>query len=277
MNIPNIDFFGKLITFIGLAGCIATGFFVFREYIKIGETFQQLQQNGIIITNTTNKFKAAQSDYIIENEKIDSQKNIIISSLGNAKNDIKFLNSQLEILQQDKEANRLKFNSVIPIYNSFIDSATNNYNIQNAVFSKRMENYSLDFDTATMGLIISIFILSVGITLWIKKERFDNELIYRQNLDKPTFSQFCQSCGKTFNSLIVPSLEQDGTKNYHYCNKCYSNGTFIEPTLSLTEMKSRTKAEMESTKQSKKNIEKVLKRIEKLDRWKKDLYEGLLQ
>ncbi len=118
-----------------------------------------------------------------------------------------------------------------------------------------------------MGSVLTI----IGIKYWTIRERNEELLKYRINIDKPTYSDRCQSCGKRFNS-VVQYADDGNIKNYSFCNSCYKDGSFIEPNLTKAEMKLRTKDYLISYNVEQKEIKKIVKKIDSLDRWSYNSY-----
>lgn len=48
--------------------------------------------------------------------------------------------------------------------------------------------------------------------------------------------QMCQSCSMPLDGTNN-GTEADGSKGEKYCNKCYKNGKFIDPNMTLEQMK----------------------------------------
>lgn len=51
-----------------------------------------------------------------------------------------------------------------------------------------------------------------------------------------TKKQFCQSCGMPLDGKDN-GTEKDGSLSWKYCSLCYKDGKFINPEMSLDEMK----------------------------------------
>ncbi len=47
----------------------------------------------------------------------------------------------------------------------------------------------------------------------------------------------CQSCGLPIDGPSQCGTEEDGTRTPDYCNMCYEDGVFVEPDISMAEMK----------------------------------------
>lgn len=62
--------------------------------------------------------------------------------------------------------------------------------------------------------------------------------------------------------------EMDGTRSREYCTYCYRDGAFINPDMTLAEMKIRVKSQMEKMKMNTGIIEVTLNSLRSLKRWK---------
>ncbi len=51
------------------------------------------------------------------------------------------------------------------------------------------------------------------------------------------FYKQCQSCGMPLKDGAASGTEADGSKCLMYCNLCYANGQFIDPEMTLDQMK----------------------------------------
>jgi len=117
-------------------------------------------------------------------------------------------------------------------------------------------------------MIVVGFLLSIiGIFLWVDREDIEAQILKRQNLDKPTFSDHCQSCAKEFNSMVKYGTEKNNILNYHFCSNCFTMGEFINPHLTKTEMKEMIKNELVAKRKGKLYIKLTLKQIDKCERW----------
>lgn len=107
----------------------------------------------------------------------------------------------------------------------------------------------------------------IGLIAWSNSDDFDAQLLKRQNIDKPYISSSCQSCGKKFNSMIRYGTENNNTKNYHFCNQCYSNGEFTIPDLTKEEMKVIIRKELVAKKAKWMTIKLKLLQLNNAERW----------
>ena len=56
---------------------------------------------------------------------------------------------------------------------------------------------------------------------------------------------FCQSCGMPMSKdANGGGTEADGTKSIQYCSKCYANGAFTQPDITLEQMQEKVKGKM---------------------------------
>ncbi|KXK26861.1 MAG: putative zinc ribbon domain protein [candidate division WS6 bacterium OLB20] len=51
------------------------------------------------------------------------------------------------------------------------------------------------------------------------------------------FENQCQSCGMPLRGGAVSGTEADGSKSRMYCEMCYKDGAFIDPDMTLDEMR----------------------------------------
>jgi hypothetical protein len=62
--------------------------------------------------------------------------------------------------------------------------------------------------------------------------------------------------------------EKDGSKSFEYCSYCYQNGLFINPDMTLEEMKTLVKEQMEKMKIDAGIINLAIRSLPHLKRWK---------
>lgn len=79
---------------------------------------------------------------------------------------------------------------------------------------------------------------------------------------------FCQSCSMPLDKPELLGTEKDGSKNKEYCTYCYQNGAFTNPNMSLSEMKTLVKTQMEKMKIDTEIITMSLNSLPNLKRWK---------
>lgn len=79
---------------------------------------------------------------------------------------------------------------------------------------------------------------------------------------------YCQSCSMPLGSVEMQGTEKDGTKSNAYCKYCYQQGAFVNPNMTLEEMKTLVKAQMEKRHIDNHIIGIALNSLPHLKRWK---------
>jgi len=82
-------------------------------------------------------------------------------------------------------------------------------------------------------------------------------------------NNFCQSCSMPLDKPALIGTEKDGSKSKEYCSYCYQNGAFINPNMTLGEMKTLVKTQMEKMKIDSGAINTAVSMLPNLKRWKK--------
>jgi len=272
MSIPNIDFFGKLLTFLGLAVIILSAYYLFGEYTKLRDSNLRYYKASFLSSEQVKKLGELHTDHKNQLRLLLEKNDTIINDLKKDPNNYPLIKNQLKSTENEMRLINLEFDRNFEKEKGLFDSLINisateeNFNsLQNSVYSQ--ENKKTLFWIA-VGFVI--FVLGIG--MWIKKEEQESEILIRQNLDKPTYSRICQSCGRKFDSLIIHGTESNGTPNYHFCKTCYTNGSFIEPGLTLEQLTVKTQNEMLTAKIKRSTINRVIKVLATLDRWKANHY-----
>ncbi len=78
----------------------------------------------------------------------------------------------------------------------------------------------------------------------------------------------CQSCGIPLDNDAIKGTEKNGLKNQEYCKFCYDQGGFINPNLTIDEMKERVENQMKKLKLSDEVIQEAISVLPPLNRWK---------
>jgi len=78
----------------------------------------------------------------------------------------------------------------------------------------------------------------------------------------------CQSCGMPLDDQEMLGTEQDGSQSEEYCLNCYVEGSFRDADMTLDEMREIVIAEMEKMQESPDKIDKAIKNLDDLKRWK---------
>ena len=79
---------------------------------------------------------------------------------------------------------------------------------------------------------------------------------------------FCQSCGMPLDSHELLGTEKYGSLSLDYCKYCYQNGEFVNPNMTIGEMKSIVTQEMAKRNLPPELTEKALDVLPYLKRWK---------
>ena len=78
---------------------------------------------------------------------------------------------------------------------------------------------------------------------------------------------YCQSCSMPLNKPELLGTEKDGSKSKEYCTYCYQNGSFVNPNMTLEEMKTLVKTQMEKRKIDSSIINMAVSSLPNLKRW----------
>ena len=78
----------------------------------------------------------------------------------------------------------------------------------------------------------------------------------------------CQSCSMPLDNPALLGTEKDGSKSKEYCSYCYQKGQFVNPGMTLNEMKTLVKVQMEKMKIELSVISMAVKVLPELKRWK---------
>jgi len=79
---------------------------------------------------------------------------------------------------------------------------------------------------------------------------------------------FCQSCGMPIDHFSLRGTEADGAMSAEYCTYCYQQGQFINPEMTLDEMKSFVKNIMEEKRISPFIAKQAVDALPGLKRWR---------
>lgn len=78
---------------------------------------------------------------------------------------------------------------------------------------------------------------------------------------------FCQSCGMPLDKTEVLGSESDGSKSVKYCRFCYVSGKFVNPDMTLDEMKVLVRTKLEEIHMPESMIQQALITLPMLGRW----------
>lgn len=81
-------------------------------------------------------------------------------------------------------------------------------------------------------------------------------------------NNFCQSCTMPIDNIADRGTEKDGSKSAIYCKYCYQEGNFINPDLTLEEMKKIVVTQMHKLNLPDNIIQQSLDSLPNLKRWR---------
>ena len=79
---------------------------------------------------------------------------------------------------------------------------------------------------------------------------------------------FCQSCTMPIDNIADRGTEKDAGKSDEYCRYCYQNGALVNSKMTFEEMKSRVITQMKKMNLSPAIIDKSVKNLPYLKRWR---------
>ncbi len=272
MVLPNIDFFGKLITFIGLTIMTLCGLYIYNEYNINKQADHGFREQEINLSHKTRQIATSLKISEISYGEIWKQDSILYAAIKKEGMNRTLLDKFNEIDKQLKSLDKtyIRDNALI---SSEMDSLKLIETLNKAIKNEKDALYSDKVYSCACLFSIGFLITILGLFMWEQKELNERIIAIRQNLDKPTYSIRCQSCSKLFNSFIIYGTESNGNKNYHYCIHCYKNGLFEQPEITISEMRGIISQNLSMHGDDDKAIKKAQKRLLSLDRWKTNNYE----
>jgi sulfatase maturation enzyme AslB (radical SAM superfamily) len=79
--------------------------------------------------------------------------------------------------------------------------------------------------------------------------------------------KICQSCTMPIDNIENRGTEKDGSKSNLYCKYCYQNGDFINPDMTLEQMKNIVLPQMHKMNLPENIIQQSLGNLPHLKRW----------
>lgn len=79
---------------------------------------------------------------------------------------------------------------------------------------------------------------------------------------------FCQSCSMPIDNIEMRGTEKNGSKSEEYCKYCYTNGAFVNPNMTMEEMKTIVRTQLAQRNGSAGMIQNALNVLPELKRWK---------
>lgn len=225
------------------------------------------------IQENTNKYHLGVGDY---KRKISSIQLISDSKISQLKADVEQEEKQIALLKStlhsdtkgqfdmkefEKKINvdRSKSKTTIDSLNSLgqkMDSEAGNEkdNLENLDWTIwRMRNYE----------IISYILIGVGLIGWLFVQRHQDKIFQAQYVEALKDNVPCQSCG------MLLKFDKSYKIGNRYCSHCYTGQDFVNPTLTLKELKEEIRVKMKSQGISKIDIWLYLKKLDTLTRWEK--------
>ena len=86
---------------------------------------------------------------------------------------------------------------------------------------------------------------------------------------------FCQSCTMPIDHVENRGTEKDGSKSQLYCKYCYQHGEFVNPQMTLNEMRNIVRTQMQKLKISDTVTQQSLDMLPHLKRWRKPIAEHI--
>ncbi|UPK67249.1 zinc ribbon domain-containing protein [Chitinophaga filiformis] len=81
-------------------------------------------------------------------------------------------------------------------------------------------------------------------------------------------TNFCQSCSMPIDDPAMAGTEKNGAPSKEYCKYCYQQGAFTTPNMTLDEMRTVVKTEMEKRHIGQEIINLAVNTLPNLKRWR---------
>jgi Putative zinc ribbon domain len=86
---------------------------------------------------------------------------------------------------------------------------------------------------------------------------------------------FCESCTMPIDNIEDRGTENDGARSELYCKYCYQDGQFINPHMTLQQMKDLVIMEMRKLSLPENIIQQTLTKLPYLKRWQRPVPEHI--
>ncbi len=266
---PPTDNLYKFISIFGLIISIASFIYVETKSIEIANE-----------TYNANKLKFETQ---VEKQKIESfrneiEKNILdYYSVANIKAK-PIINDSIIVWTKTLTGDENLVSQSSNISKQFVE-----YELKKAEFAKKENEYDTIekvnelniseqeklFEWLDILLPIGILLTFVGFLLWYFKSQKLQDYILQEQYMALKKTTFCQSCGiKLERDAKYITLTEDQKKTTEYCSACYIDGEFVEPNLTLEQMKTKISKRAKELGYSKLAIYFYLKQINELGRWR---------
>ena len=161
---------------------------------------------------------------------------------------------------------------ILPLYLDYRSSETKD-KVQKLTFKSAAEsqqrNINILSGKITFYGIMTIMILYIFLSsiASIRKKEQELEHLEKYNIrEKGKLTEYCQSCGRNFDSMVNVSKNLDETYNYSFCSECFSKGMFIKNYDDVVELVISNETIAENEKQI------HIDGLKKLDRWNNNRY-----
>src|SRR5215831_381760 len=145
MSIPNIDFLAKLLTFLGLAISIGSGYYTLGEYNKLKEDEAQMERQSVISQKTGANLMKLVSERFKSADSLVKQKTSILNDILAGTKKLNEMKPELNKL--DSEINRAdsEFNYAFATKKQF-DSLATELDISTELHKRKENIFKRDFN-----------------------------------------------------------------------------------------------------------------------------------
>jgi hypothetical protein len=166
----------------------------------------------------------------------------------------KYLSFEKNILDSLGKVNGSKEQELKDL-NRTVDSANSTYLAQRSKMLKLA-------DQLNICTIIGVAMFIIGLIGWVITQRWQDAILKKQYLESIGNDRPCQSCG------MIMKYDPTYTEGQEYCHHCHDGNGFVEPALTLPQMKQKVAVRMRQLGFSKVTIALHNWKLIDLDRWK---------
>jgi|SRR5690554_1559375 len=272
INLPNppTDNLYKFISIFGLVVCILSVYFV---EIKSSELTNEI----IAINGEYEKLELERQK--LESKRTELKKRIEIYHENNGIDEKPVFNDSLIVwtkiiagtkssVQESSEITEL-LSSLTEVRVEF-DKKEIELENKNEILDLKISQEEKVMEWIDIFLPIGILLTFIGFLLWYSKSQFYQDKVLKKQFDSSKKKSYCQSCGiplsrdKAYNSLTID--EQEKTI---YCSHCYQNNEFVQPELTIEQMKKQISIRCKELGLSKLHTYFFTKDLDQLERWRK--------
>ncbi len=126
-----------------------------------------------------------------------------------------------------------------------------------------------ELNEATSLFIPFSFLLSIaGFFLWYDNTQKYQDRVLKEQANQFLQSDFCQSCGMRLSNQKNYHLYSADEKKSIYCNSCFKDGEFLEPDISLEQMREKVKTRLKELGYNRFLIYIFIRDLGRLERWR---------